>query len=57
MNNKSTQVAFDGIENYFVFNYEYEGNNAATQVTIPRLKPNNFIKFDKPKTEGEEVLR
>jgi len=49
MINKSTQVAFDGIENYFVFNCEYEGNNAATQVTIP----NNFMEFNKPKTEDK----
>ncbi|KAF0702780.1 Uncharacterized protein FWK35_00033388, partial [Aphis craccivora] len=49
MNNKSTLVAFDGIENYFVFNCEYEGNIAATQVTIPK----NFMKFDKPKTEDK----
>ncbi|KAL5246005.1 hypothetical protein ACI65C_013413 [Semiaphis heraclei] len=49
MINKSTQVAFDGIENCFVFNCEYEGNNAATQVTIP----NNFMEFNKPKTEDK----
>jgi len=49
MFSKSTQVAFDGIENYFVFNCKYEGNNAATQVTIP----NNFMEFNKPKTEDK----
>lgn len=44
-----TQVSFDVIENNFIFNCEFEGNNAGTQVTIP----NNFVTLNKPKTEDQ----
>lgn len=44
-----TQVTFDVEEIFFVFNCEFEGNNAGTQVTIP----NNFISFNKPQSEDK----
>lgn len=44
-----TQLTFDIEESCFVFNCEFERNNAGTQVTIP----NNFISFNKPQSEDK----